>query len=395
MDNGAHMKLYLPWTTLTIKIMLTCTVVCGAVTGSASAAWTTESTPSPVGATGSTLYRDSCLSSEWCMAVGSYLEAGGRKTLAEKRNGSWSAETPPNPGTGTNPELWAVSCPTTELCMAVGRYINTESYPTEIADEWTAAGGWKAQTLIPPAGGFASELGSISCPTATECVAGGDYHNSGGERTLTQHWVSGTWTAEEPPLPTGLGYPAISGISCPEAKSCLAVGEAKVLSTLVQVPLAYELASATWTAREPLSGAKDTGYALTSVSCPKKINECVTVGRFTNEGAEVEVLGEEWKSSKWEYQHVLDNGVPSELFTNFCPTSIGSCVAVGHGTSGGASVTLGEESTASTWSLMTTANETGATVDTLDGVSCHTLTYCFAVGSYTKSGKTWSLAEHN
>jgi len=67
----------------------------------------------------------------------------------------------------------------------------------------------------------------------------------------------------------------------------------------------------------------------------------------------------------------------------------------GHGTSGGASVTLGEESTASTWSLMTTANETGATVDTLDGVSCHTLTYCFAVGSYTKSGKTWSLAEHN
>ena len=167
------------------------------------------------------------------------------------------------------------------------------------------------------------------------------------------------------------------------------------LSTSVYVPSAYEFASNTWTSRPPLSNSKDSGYALAGVSCPKKINECNAVGHFANESSEVQVLGEEWKSSSWEYQHVLDSGVPSELYTISCPTNIGSCVAVGHGTSGAAPVTLAEESTSSTWSLMTTANETGASADSLDGVSCHTLTYCFAVGSYTKSGKTWSLAEHN
>ncbi len=389
-------------TALTIKAVLACAVLFAISTCSASAAWTIEASPSPSGATGSVLYRGSCLSSEWCMAVGSYLTSlGARATLAEKRNGSWTAETPPNPlqlegKATTNPELWAVSCPTTELCMAVGGYTGPEGYPVELADEWTEAGGWKEQTLTLPTGGFASDLGGISCPAKTECMAVGTYHNSGGERYLTQHWVNGVWTAEEPPLTSGFGYPYLNAVSCPEAKSCMAVGGVKNLSTSVYVPSAYEFASNTWTSQPPLSNSKYSEYALVGVSCPKKINECGAVGHFTNEsGSEVEVLGEEWKSSKWEYQHVLDSGVPSELDTIFCPTSIGSCVSVGRGTSGAAPVTLGEESTSSVWALMTTANETGASADSLVGVSCHTLTHCFTVGSYTKSGKTWSLAEHN
>ncbi len=373
------------------ELALPCAVAFGLLSSTALG-WTIESTPAPTGATGTVLYHVSCPNSEWCMAVGDYLNSSGvQKTLAEHREGIYKAEEPPNPS-GEKPELFGVSCPSTEVCMAVGRLYNAEELPIELAEKWTRTGGWEAQTLSMPKGGYASELGDVSCPTSTECMATGDYHNSLGEQNLAQRWSSGSWSSEAPPSPVGEGYPALGGVYCPQAKECMATGATKT-SGGVFIPAAAEWKSGTWTDRTPKHTAGDTNYWLSDVSCHKTVEECVSVGYFTNASSEVETLAEQWKGGTWEYQTTLNKGNPSDLRGVFCPTSIKECIAVGQATVSGASVVFGQELLAGTWSALTMANEAGASGDNLYSVSCESLKYCFAVGSYTKSGKTWSLAE--
>jgi hypothetical protein len=372
----------------TVVALLICAVVFVALTSSALA-WTIESTPSPMSATGSSLNRISCPNQEWCMAVGYYLNSSGvQSTFAAHREGVYKAETPPNP-VGEKPELLGVSCPTTEFCMAVGRYFSSE-LPLEIADEWTKAGGWKTQTLTMPSGGFASELGNVSCPTSSECMAVGDYHDSAGEHYLAQHWVGSAWTAETPPSPTTDSFPGLTSVDCPEIEECMVAGETKD-SSGVFVPASDEWKSNVWKIQTPLHSGSDSKYLFDGVSCPETIKECVGVGSYANATSKVETLAEEWRSSTWEYQITQNNGVPSELISVYCSPTIKECIAVGSGEG----FTLGEELSAGKWLLLTTANETGSTADELNGVSCETLKHCFAVGSYTKSGKTWSLAERN
>lgn len=146
------------------------------------------------------------------------------------------------------------ACPSANLCFAVGGYLDSaRNTAGEIASiTQTAAGSASvAYTLAPvPAAGAAlpppqssgsghllSQLFSVSCASATFCVAVGTYQDaSGHDWALAETWQRGTtWVATSPPEPgsnaaeygPGTGarqVAALWDVDCYAPGSCVAVG---------------------------------------------------------------------------------------------------------------------------------------------------------------------------
>ena len=89
------------------------------------AAWRIQRTPNPKASTSAALWGVSCVRSNFCAAVGSFHDArsGRPVTLVETFNGTaWSFHKSPNPGSATASYLVSVSCISSQDCVAVGSY---------------------------------------------------------------------------------------------------------------------------------------------------------------------------------------------------------------------------------------------------------------------------------
>jgi hypothetical protein len=217
----------------------TCTAVGGYTANKGSGAtlaegwtrsgWAIESTPDASGASFSSLNGVSCPSSTTCTAVGTYTEGtGASATLAERwSSNSWAIQTTPNASGGTGSGLSGVSCPTTTTCSAVGGYTDASGTGVTLAEYW-AGSRWAIQNTPAPTSGTFSSLGTrggVSCPIATACVAVGHYNR--GPRvglTLVERWLDNTWVVQPSPDASGGQGGGLSGVSCPSATTCTAVG---------------------------------------------------------------------------------------------------------------------------------------------------------------------------
>src|SRR5271157_3549919 len=129
--------------------------------------WTTVEAPLPADAgTGSTnpdVYTSSsaCPAANGCVTVGWYKDTSGKAWgLIETQSGTtWTdteAPQPSNAGSGSDQGLWigssdcgisqpchAVSCPTATSCVAVGEYLDTAGYALPVV-ETLSGGSWNA-----------------------------------------------------------------------------------------------------------------------------------------------------------------------------------------------------------------------------------------------------------
>jgi hypothetical protein len=373
-------------------------VLSGLGCASASAAWTVKSNAPPTGAKESKLEGISCANGEICWAVGDYhTTAGVQEPLADSVYGG--LELPPTPG--KEPQLIAVSCPLgngEELCMAVGRFINSGGSLEAFAEKHTRTTGWKLQSLTFPSGNTASEIGAVSCPTTTECMAVGDYHNATGEHYLSEKWASGSWTPEAPTEPTGAGYPALTAISCPAAKECIAVGAYRTTpyNPSNQVTETEKWSAGSWSPQGTAMFNPGSVPFIVSDSCIT-IKKCIGVGYY--QGVSVpETMAQEWETaaaSGWTQQTSLALSGANELYGVSCWTAITGCVAVGRHVASGVTSALGEELSGTTWTQITLPSITGATASTLDRVSCLEGPLCYAAGYYLSGGKNVMLIERN
>ena len=68
----------------------------------------------------------------------------------------------------------------------------------------------------------------MACPSASSCVAAGDYTDSSGNGQGLLVTGSGTsWTAAEAPLPANAAADPVAGlgsVACPSASSCVTAG---------------------------------------------------------------------------------------------------------------------------------------------------------------------------
>jgi subtilisin family serine protease/streptogramin lyase len=228
----------------------------------------------------------SCVSASECIAVGSEAveyelekEEFGFKfglyyaPLAMRwANGKWEQLAAQSPGEKMH-IFKDVSCTSVTFCMAIGggpTSIGSDSIPW--TQRWDGA-QWTVSPIEIPADAKENSLGmrlslsSISCASASSCIAVGGYPigytKTGGSinQALIEAWDGKEWQVIAPPSEAPA---SLASVSCPAADSCVAVGGTK--------SLILEMSEGKWSA-QPVS----TSTNLYDVSC-NKVNSCLAVG---------------------------------------------------------------------------------------------------------------------
>jgi hypothetical protein len=211
--------------------------------------WTATAAPHQPGAQPGeqSLNHVACPSTTMCAAVGHYDPAAGQPEIFNVvlADGTWTATTSAVPSTGTSSAITglsvaALTCPAVGDCIAVG-YFGVRSATTgAITDSYglidtLAAGEWTATTAPQPSDAGTTDSGAsldtVSCPTTSTCLAGGEYTNTtsvGKLAPLLETLTSDAWTPSQPPLPADafrVGPSGIQSLSCQSATACVGIGE--------------------------------------------------------------------------------------------------------------------------------------------------------------------------
>ncbi len=201
-------------------------------------AWTLL--PTPAAGTGTSLMSLSCTSPTFCIAVGTThtfgrdsragFVGGGRnaRAVVERWDGSaWRVQATPL-GQLRGTALTGVSCVSSRFCIAVG----------SLGLQNAATLGWNGSTwrrLTVPLVKWGPTLTAVSCVAANACTAVGSYDvNKVGVadlRPLAARWNGGRWSVAKPPPERdrfhGKAFPNftwLTSVSCPSRTSCLATG---------------------------------------------------------------------------------------------------------------------------------------------------------------------------
>jgi hypothetical protein len=136
--------------------------------------WSVAASPSP-SRSDNYLYGVSCISATRCTATGE----AGFKTLVESWNGTrWSVVPSPSPSPSPRSNaLGGVSCVSATACTAVGSRDSDNFLDTKtLIESWNGT-RWSVAASPSPRKPI-SQLGSVSCVSATECTAAGNYENA-------------------------------------------------------------------------------------------------------------------------------------------------------------------------------------------------------------------------
>src|SRR5579863_573031 len=287
------------WNRTRATVALFALAVCGFGPGSASA----DTVPLPSGSSGGySLASTSCPAAGDCVAVGSYTDSSlNLQGLIEtESSGSWSASTVdlssiPPATDNSNAQLTSVSCTSMGDCVAVGNFY--DAHGPEGLIETERNGTWDAARLnlssLPSVNGVPNvSLTSVSCPSAGNCAAVGNYSDGpGNQQGLLVSESNGTWTASEAGVTSigGASQPSttLAQVSCASAGACAAVGSYTDTAGNIRGLIATESGGA-WTIQGPQYsrlpsvaawGTQDT--ALQSVSCPSSGN-CTAIGTYVD-----------------------------------------------------------------------------------------------------------------
>jgi hypothetical protein len=112
----------------------------------------------------------------------------------------WSIQPSPNPNGSAGSFLLAVSCADDGTCTAVG-YDSTGSVALAPAEHWDGS-AWSIESTPNPRGARGAELTGVSCGDPTSCVAVGYWISSKGKVLPLGFLRSGsTWRRVNPPKP--------------------------------------------------------------------------------------------------------------------------------------------------------------------------------------------------
>ncbi len=358
----------------------------------------------------------SCGSAGSCTAVGSYEDSSGNSQglLLSESSGAWGAgveATPPAGASSSNASVSvnSVSCGSAGDCTAVGSYEDSSGNSQGLL-LGESSGTWATGVeATPPAGAGANpqlDLGSVSCTSAGNCTAVGNYIDSSGHRQgglLSAS--SGTWaTGVEAALPSDANrfHPnvGLASVSCGSAGNCSAVGTYTDSLGNSQGLLLSE-SSGTWAtgaeATLPAGASSSNAFvSVNSVSCGSAGN-CSAVGTYTDSSGNGQGLLLSESSGTWATgaEATLPAGASTSqrdiALSSVSCASAGNCSAVGtydDSSGNGQGLLLGESS--GTWAtgveatLPAGASSSNPNVS-LRSVSCASAGNCTAVGSYIDS----------
>jgi hypothetical protein len=328
---------------------------------------------------------------------GQYDVISGRGFVVLRRGGRWRrAVQVPGLGTlnrGGNAEVSSVSCAPPGYCAAAGFYTDGGGDQQGfVALEQN--GAWGRAASVPGlralnTGGSADVL-SVSCASPGNCTAGGDY--STGRARRSQAFVvseqNGSWgTAQQVAgkLITGPGGEAdVDSVSCASAGNCAAGGQYSASDSSGDQAFVISEVNGTWAAAKAVADTLSCcgGAQVTSVSCASAGN-CAAGGQYDYGGYNAAFLVNE-KNGAWGKLIYVPglNAVSRDAYLNSVScASAGNCAAGGDYDLG---VFVAREKNG-VWGKETTVP--GALrVEAVNSVSCASAGSCVAGGSYTGAG---------
>ncbi len=246
----------------------------------------------------------SCGSAGNCSAVGNYVDSGydQRGLIINERSGTWrTGGELSTPVGAADPQvtLQAVSCPSAGNCGAVGDYASQSGATSALVVNETKWGWGEAQNVTLPAGatGAGSSLDSISCTSAGNCTAVGWYTSAANAiEGLLLNEVNGVWqpgVGAVPPTPTA-AQPnvSLSSVSCSAPGTCSAVGYYDD-SLSNQEGILLSESGYTWSAGAlpalPGNAASAQSTTLNSVACTGP-GDCTAAGVYTDDAGNFQGL---------------------------------------------------------------------------------------------------------
>jgi Putative Ig domain len=311
-----------------------------------------------------------CFSRGNCEGVGSYTDPSGDTWLMaeSETTGTWATPVelslPSNAfeGTSNGPTLTSIACASQGNCLAVGYYqidTNEDELPLVISE---SAGVWgQASGITLPAGAatvqtglgsapWVSQLSSVSCTTAGNCVAVGQYSDASGYfHAMAVAEVGGQWgsaTEIVDPSDSNQQGSSLSGVSCTSAGNCEAVGGVSTATDGQQAIVVSESGGVWRQASEVLqpsnatTAPSDIAADLSSVSCVFPGN-CEAVGSYVDlwslAGEDLQPMVVAETDGTWQQatEVALPAGANTEGDQYSWLDSV-SCVSVGNCEAGGA-----------------------------------------------------------
>lgn len=190
-------------------------------------------------------------------------------------------------------KLSRMRCAASLITLTVAGLLSVGVSTATASTTWNDA---QAVTFGPgsiPASGQWADVWSVSCPTAGNCAAVGEFSNAAtGTEGFTATSTNGVWQQAQP-IVFGSGIASVNSfaatitksVSCPSASFCSAVGSFRNATGGVEA-FSTTFSNGSWSTAAPaVFGAgvqRDPRYAtLNSVSCPAT-GSCVAVGQFVD-----------------------------------------------------------------------------------------------------------------
>ena len=317
-----------------------------------------------------------CVSSIFCVAVGSFNNGSAEQTLILNWNGTtWSTMQSPN-NSNLQHSLRSVACVSDSFCTAVGFYQGGSGLDVLIMN-WDGS-TWSIAPVAVPA---SSILSSVSCVSSSFCIAVG---NSGQlpMQTLVLKWDGTSW-AQIPSPNTSPSLPnSLQGVSCDATSHCFAVGLHNDGNSNLTLSLEWD--GTNWSqipTPNPSRGpAPSQNNSLYDVSCSSN-SVCSAVGYFGFLSAGRSLVLQ-WDGTQWsQVESPEPTGYKSPLFSVSC-FSGNLCAAVGTFKDYG--VVLSHPFVVWSGNLweQQPVDDVGIARNELNGVSCYSATNCFAVGFF-------------
>lgn len=284
--------------------------------------------PIPHAGAASQLSSVSCVSKNFCAAVGKNQS----NPLIELWNGSsWRAAPSWVPASGVSLSLTGVSCVRASFCLAIGTTDDEGGGKYAIwSTRWNGHKWLRAATPAASAG-TARALASISCASASNCVAVG-YQGAQPVRQLVYTWHGSRWRAVHVINAPNADQNLLLGVSCGSSSRCMAVGftaRASGSSGEQFVPLAQRRTTSGWHRGTPPAPRPSTGPQLSAVACTGR--HCMVTGSYLDSARRHHVFSDSWTGSSWTVRRTanIPSGGSGPLLPAISCPKVNRCVAVG------------------------------------------------------------------
>jgi len=295
----------------------------------------------------------------------------------------WSIVPSPDAAGAGLSALASLTCTSASDCLAAGAGATSSSTGKPLIERWN---GTTWTTVPSPNPGTNSGLSAISCASDTACLAMGDTGND-GDTPFGERWDGNRWSVVASPIPSGVELALPESVSCTSATRCMVVG-----FTYSQLDGVVRTFAERW------DGAKLSivptpngpgGGSLSSVAC-FTAKRCIAVGSTSPTALTRTAMAAQWDGAHWSVVKVPSPpGGKRSSFGGVSCASETMCMATGTWARSNdqlaATMTLTERWNGKAWSYVASPKPVGAGRAGFGGVSCPSATSCMAVGTFVST----------